>query len=379
MPGRFWLALHRYTGLAMSLFLGIAALTGVVLSLVGPLDAALNPDLFGTPATRPIAPLAAVAALEARHPELTATQVPLQVAPGRSVRVSVAARPGHVIGFDELFLDTADGHVAGTRRIAPGWDRRHLAQGLFRLHTDLVAGTWGRWLLGVVALAWLVSNPVGVYLTWPPRRPYWRQWKRAWRFRLSSPWPRLLLDIHRASGLWLVLPLTVLAFTSVAMNFYDEAFMPAVRALSPPAPSPFDTPGPAAPPAIRVSLPSAGAAARRLAATRAPGWQAAVVQRDPTRGLVGVRFTRSGVEEYAGLGPITWWFDGTTGRLRYIDDPYSDSAGEKLNRSLYPLHTGQMIGLTGIVLDIVLGVATLEMIGTGIYLWLKRRKLRRPR
>ncbi len=37
-----------------------------------------------------------------------------------------------------------------------------------------------------------------------------------------------------------------------------------------------------------------------------------------------------------------------------------------------------MIGWPGIALDLILGVATLEMAGTGIYLWLKRRKMRRP-
>jgi uncharacterized iron-regulated membrane protein len=193
-----------------------------------------------------------------------------------------------------------------------------------------------------------------------------------WQFRRSSTLPRLLLDIHRASGLWLLLPLSVLAFTSVAMNFFGEAFLPAVQHLSPPRPSPFDGPAqasPAAPPAFPDLL----RAARTLAAKRGLTWQPAVYQREPARGLSGVRFTRSGVEEYRALGPITYWFDDNDGRFVYEDSPYADSAGQALSRSLFPLHTGQMIGWPGIALDLILGLATLEMCGTALYLWLKRR------
>jgi uncharacterized iron-regulated membrane protein len=32
-----------------------------------------------------------------------------------------------------------------------------------------------------------------------------------------------------------------------------------------------------------------------------------------------------------------------------------------------------MIGVTGVVLDVILGLATIEMCLTGLYLWLKRR------
>jgi uncharacterized iron-regulated membrane protein len=101
-----------------------------------------------------------------------------------------------------------------------------------------------------------------------------------------------------------------------------------------------------------------------------------VLQDAPDRGLRGVRFTRSGQDSYRALGPVTEWF-GPDARFVYADDPYRDSTGEKVLRSLYPLHTGQMIGPIGVALDIILGLATLEMTGTGLYLWLKRRRLRR--
>ncbi|WP_298685725.1 PepSY-associated TM helix domain-containing protein [uncultured Sphingomonas sp.] len=374
----FWIALHRYAGLAMTLFLGVAALTGCVLSFDRPLDAWLNPDLFAPSRPGRADPLTAVAALERMHPELLATYYPVRAEPGRNIAVRVAPRGTMLLAFDEVLLDAGDGHWAGARQSGAGWDRAHLVRGIYELHCNLLAGTIGRWLMGTAAVLWLLSNLVGVYLTWPTRPPIWKSWKRSWQFRRSSPLPRLLLDIHRASGLWLLAPIAVLAFTSAAMSFYGEALMPAIARLSPPRPSPFDRPpirpAPSAPPDMRAVLRRATdcARARRL------GWQPAVYQFEPDRDLAGVRFTATGRETYRGLGPVTYWFDVPTGRFAYEDNPYDDSAGLGVARALYPLHTGQMIGAPGIALDVVLGLATLEQAGTGVYLWLKRRRMRRP-
>jgi uncharacterized iron-regulated membrane protein len=371
-----WIALHRYAGLAMTLFLGVAALTGCMLSFERPLDAWLNPDLFAPGGPGLADPQAAVAVLERAHPEWLATYYPARAEPGRNIAVRVEPRGTAALGFDEVFLDGGDGHLVGVRRSGAGWDRAHLMRGIYEMHCDLLAGTPGRWLMGMVAVLWFFSNLVGLYLTWPMRPPIWRNWKRNWVFRRSSPLPRLLLDIHRASGLWLLAPLAVLAFTSAAMSFYGEALMPAVQRLSPPRPSPFDRPADAH---SRSAAPDMIAILRRataLAAAHRPAWQPAVYQFEPDHGLAGVRFTATGRETYRGLGPITYWFDAASGRLAYEDNPYADSVGFGLARALYPLHTGQMIGLPGVVLDLALGLATLEQAGIGVYLWLKRRRMR---
>lgn len=373
---QLWLTVHRYAGLAILAFLAVAALTGCMLSFEHPLDRWLNPALFAPRTRGHMDPLAAVATLERRMPALVATDFPVRAVAGRNIVVAVASRTARPLAYDEVFLDGGDGHPVAMRRTAAGADRPHWIRSVYLLHTNLLAGTPGRWLLAVVALAWLLSNLVGVYLTLPLRRPYWAQWRRSWTIRFSGPLPRLLLDLHRASALWLIAPLTVLAFTSVALNFFDEAFMPVVRQLSPPRHTPFDEPAPALPGRRMIGFADVLPQARRLAAVRAPGWQPAVYQAAPNRNLLGIRFTRSGIEDYRALGPVTYWFDGTTGRFVDEDSPYRDSAGQKLTRALFPLHTGQMIGWPGIALDVVLGLATLEMCGTGIYLWLKRRRLR---
>jgi uncharacterized iron-regulated membrane protein len=370
-----WIAIHRYTGLAMLVFLALAAVTGCVLCFSKPLDRVLNADLFFRPASAArIDPVAAVRVLEAQRPELRALSFPLAAGPRANVPISVAPRTAdRPLGYNEVFLDGGDGHVVGVRQTGPGWDRRHLIEGIFQFHYTLLGGVWGRWLMGIAALAWLISNLVGLYVTFPTRGPFWRNWWKLWTFRLKNPLPRLFLDLHRASGLWLLIGVTVIAFTSVAMNFFDEAFTPMVSAVSPAKPSPFDGPvGPAAPPQ-RIGFGEALRLGEARAASRGSNWRPAMVSYVPERNLYGVTLTHSGVETYRGLGPISYWFDGAGGRFVYEDNPYEDSGGRKLSRALYPLHSGEVAGWIGVAVVFVLGLATTEMCVTGAYVWWKKR------
>jgi uncharacterized iron-regulated membrane protein len=227
--------------------------------------------------------------------------------------------------------------------------------------------------MGAAALVWLATSLMGLYLAWPKQGPFWRSWTGALTINVRGKAARLLFDIHRAGGLWLLAPLCLLAFTSVGMNFFNEGLVPMARALSPPRPSPFDQPEPLNPGLRTIPFSKALAAASATAARERPGWRAAAIQYEPARNLIGVRFTRSGDETYRGLGPVTYWVGGNDARFVARDDPYRDSAGAKLIRGLYPLHTGEMVGPLGVALDLLLGVVAMALSATGVYLWVKRR------
>jgi uncharacterized iron-regulated membrane protein len=376
-------AIHRYLGLATMAFLLIAAITGCLLCVDTSIDAALNPDLFKTSTRGPLlSPTEAVERLERARPDLIVTQYPIRTKPGRTIKAIVAPRePGSSLGFDQLFLDPHDGRIAGTRQSGAGLDRRHIMDAVFSFHYTLLAGKWGRWLMGVAALGWLVGNLVGVYITLPVTKPFWRKWRRIWQIDVRARLRWLMLDVHRATGLWLLIGVTLLAFTSVAMNFFDEVFTPITTAISPARPSPFDRPPPPAPsqPAARIGFGPALTAANRIAADKKLGWLPAVETYLPERRLYGVTFTASGHETYRGLGPITYYLDAGSGRLVFADDPYRDSGGRKLSRSLYPLHSGEVAGPIGTAIVFLLGVATAEMCVTGFYTWWKKRRSRLPR
>ena len=372
-----WTWIHRWLGLSAMAFLMIAALTGCILCLAEPLDRALNRDLFEASAvTAPLDPIAAVERLRTARPDLQITSFPLHVGPRDTVQVAVAPG-GAALTFDHVFLDRSDGHIVGARMKAPGWGRRNIVEGIAQFHFNLLAGDGGRWLMGVVALAWLVSNLIGVYLTWPRKAPFLKAWKRTWRFSFKSVFSRLMLDVHRSTGLWLLIGVTVLAFTSVCLNFYNEAYEPSVLRIAPLKRTLFDRPAPF-PAGARPTLHFADAV--RLAEAKAArdrlGWVPATALYVPNWNLYGVTLTNDGRLNYRALGPVYYYFDAKDGHLAHIVDPYSDSAGLVMIRMLYPLHSGQVAGWPSVAIIFLLGLATAEMTITGFYVWWKKRRSR---
>lgn len=376
---QFWMAVHRYCGLATLVFLIIAAVTGCFLCFDRKIDAALNPSLFARPSGGTgLAPTDLVVRLQAARHDLVITGFPLHLPPSDNLEVKVAPRnPAMTLGFNELFLDPANARIVGSRLAGPGWDRRHIVEGIFQFHSTLLAGKIGRWVMGLAALGWLIGNFVGLYLTLPPTRPFWRKWKKSWLVSRRAKFRRFMLELHNASGLWLLVGSSVLAFTSVAMNFFDEAFTPIVEAVSPARPSPFDGPDKAgSPPLAMIGFGGALAKARAVATSEGLGWRPAALSFIPDRDLYGVSFTDNGMVNYHGLGPVTYYVDGSTGTMAAPDDPYRDSAGRKLSRALYPLHSGEIAGAIGIAIIFLLGLATTEMCVSGAYTWWKKRKSR---
>ncbi len=379
---QFWIKIHRWLGLAALLFLFIAAVTGSFLCFDKQIDAQLNRDLFfHHPHGPALQPQALAARLEAQQPDLVVTSFPLNLRPAQTLRVNVAPRlAGADLGFNELFIDPSTGRVVGTRKTEPGWGRRHFVEAVFQLHQNLIAGTWGRWIMGVAAIAWLIGIFVGLYLTIPAKKPRWPKWKKKWKFDPKSRLRRFMLELHNASGLWLLIPAAVLAYTSVSMNFFDEAFVPVVEATSPPRSSMFDaTPKTVAPGSIRIGF--AEALKIGTAAAQADGlkWLPALERYNAEHHVYGVAFTDNGTENYYGLGPVSYYIDAFSGKVVERDDPYSDSTGRKFIRSLYPLHSGQVAGWFGIAIIFLLGLATAEMCVTGLYTWWKKRESRMPR
>jgi len=403
--------LHRWFGLATALFLLIAGLTGALISWEHELDEWLNPKLFQHHgAGEPLAPLALVAAVESADARVRVSMFPLHLEAGHNAVIWVDARRNaatgrrHDIGYDHVFINPVSGQIVGRRlwgqvSLAP----EHLMSFLYKLHFSLhlpeIWGIdrWGVWLMGGVAMVWLVDTFIALALTLPRRRRrshhdkteaasgpgWWARWAPAWRLRTASGGYKLNFDLHRAGGLWVWGLLLILAFTSFSLNLYREVFYPAMSLVSKTTPGPFETRTPT--PAHEPVEPVLGWAAvldrgRQEAARR--GWTQPVGNAfySDNFAVFGVRFFHPGQDhESGGMAIRSLYYDGRSGEPIGDEVPWQGTAADVFNQLQFPLHSGRILGLPGRILMSVMGLVVAMLAVTGIVIWWRKRRSYRLR
>lgn len=381
--------LHRWFGLAAALFLFIAGATGAVISWDHELDEWLNPHLFHARSTgAPLPVLELAAKIEAADPRVRVTFMPLEVEPGHTFTASVSPRvdptTGRLFepGYNQIALDPATGEAQGRREWGKvSLTRENLLPFLYKLHYSMhIPDGWGVelgiWFMGLIAMAWVVDTLIALWISFPN----WATWRRSFAFRWKAGGHRLTFDLHRSGGLWIYALVLMLAVTSVAMNLRNEVMRPLVSLFSELMPSPFASRAPAPPDKpIEPLIPAARALDLARAEAQRRGWQA------PAGGLflsteVGVW----GVGFYdvvnshgdGGLGNPWLYFDSRSGAPAGADVPGTGSAGDIFLQSMFPLHSGRIIGITGRVLMSLTGALVAMLCVTGVLIWARKRRAR---
>lgn len=272
---------------------------------------------------------------------------------------------------------------SSNRRTAPSsaggcgalqFDRAHLIPFIYRLHQTLtMPGQWGAWLMGGVALVWMLDCFVGFCLTLPRGRPFWKKWKTVWRVKRGAGAYRFNLDLHRALGLWLWTVLFSLALSGVALNLNSELFRPVLSAFLPTSPSVWDRPPLANRPAMVLDWDVALAKARAEATRR--GWDRPVrlIYAGRSQCFYLVRFGRL---HDPGFGLSTVLVSCADGRILSVEEAGSGKAGDVFAGLMFPIHSGQIASLPGRILICVTGLAVAMLSATGIYIWWQKRTAR---
>lgn len=367
--------LHRWLGLATAGFLVVAGLTGSVIAFNHELDEWLNPELFGaSSAGDPLSAFALAARIERDDPRARVTYFALEPEPGHARVFSVSGRLDPVtgkprdLGYNQVFVDPVTGERLGEREWgALRLDRAHLIPFLYSLHYTLhLPERWGAWLMGAVALLWLLDCFVAFGLTLPMQRAYWKV-KRG-----ASAW-RLNYDLHRAGGLWLWGLLLVMALSGVYLNLQFEVFRPVLSSVAQVTPSPFELAAARQRDAgmePRQAFSDIVAKARLVASAR--GW---VPPHDAFYsqefGAYGVGF---GDHHQPGLGVPWLYFDDQDGRVLAATVPGDGTAGDVFMQWLFPLHSGLIAGLFGRILVCLLGIAVAVLSVTGVVIWQRKQR-----
>ena len=411
MARSVFVVLHRWAGLTVAAFLFVAGLTGAVISWDHELDDLLNPHLHAVESRGEARPaLDLVRRFEAREPGARVAYLTLAAEPGESLsffvmpRVDPATGRLHALGYNQVFLDPVTGAELGRREWGQVWPitRETLVSFLYKLHYSLHVPElwgeerWGVWLMGIVAVVWMLDGFVGFYLTLPtrkganPARPaaverqlgrgFRARWKPAWKIKVSGSAYRLNFDLHRAASLWTFALLFLLAFTAFSLNLYREVFLPALASVSQVSPDPSNTRpmvSPLKPVEPGVSYERILEAAQ--AEGRRRGWPEPVgaLAYNPLQGFYTARYFAPGDDHgAAGVGPAAIYFDGAEGQVIGDRQPWIGTAADLFVQAQFPVHSGRILGLPGRILISLMGLVVAMLSVTGVVIWWRKRAAR---
>lgn len=402
---QFWVVLHRWAGLSLTLFLAVAGFTGIFLAWVDELEVATAPELHlaapPSPGASPLDPLLIREQVLARYPGAEIDFVPLQVEEGRSLRLHLHwhdPKTGEELrqgpGWDDLFIDPYTGKELGRREwgdISQGV--KNLMPFVYRLHYSLALGDMAMLVFGIAALIWTVDCFVGFYLTLPVRkkRPnrlaanprvqgWWQRWRPSWAVRWRASRYKLNFDLHRAGGLWLWPLLLVFAWSSVSFNL-PQIYIPVMKQLG--ADDPREAyftgmlPKPRHDPALtftqaldRGKLLADEQAAKAGLAMRSDGetylWHA------PEIGAFIYGFTTSADISKHGAGTSVA-FDSNTGALKSVQIPTGKNGANTFGTWITALHTAHVLGTPWRIAVSLIGAMVTMLCVTGVVIWMRKR------
>ncbi|MFD1215561.1 PepSY-associated TM helix domain-containing protein [Microbulbifer celer] len=362
--------LHKYAGLTLGLLLSLIGLTGSLLVFDHVLDETLEPH---TVAFRPSArPATYAEVLDAAR-----AAMPGNPAPTRLMTQRQAGSP-HVVRFPtpegapgpiEVNVSPTDAEVLSVR----GWGTpEYTMTWLYRLHYTLLAGKNGKTVVGLTGLLLMVFCITGAVLWWPKRtRRGKRQWRRAFRIDRNGNRFRFYFDVHKVFGIYFLPVLLMVSFSGVTLVFPTqvEAVVDSLFEVEPRPALPrsrTDSGNPISPDeAVAIGQRAfPGGELKRLYLPRDAG------------DSYGLTFRARG-EAWTNYGASIARVDQYSGELLMTRNVTEIPLGNKILRWQFPLHNGDALGIWGRWLVLISGLVPTLLFGTGIYLWWKKRVLKR--
>lgn len=361
--------LHLGLGLSLGLLFALLGLTGSALVFYLEIDAALNPiaPAEGVPAADWRSPVwdRALATGRERWPDGGEFSFEVTGEPGPiPARYYPPSEQHHHQAQREMVWFSADGSAILR---SDTWGE-YLMSWLYELHMHLLAGEFGRQIVGWSGFAALFLLITGIAVWWPRG-----SWRKALTFKRGTVAQRRLRDVHKHAGLWSASLLFLLTLTGALLALPDikSQLFTAIITTPDKVPAPQSTQSSG----TQVPLTQALAAAQMavpdgtLAFLDVPsGGSAPIRIRVQTPGDPHRRFPGSFV-----------FVDQYSGAVLAIHDVRKSNASTMTATWIRPIHDGTIAGLPTRMLAVLVGLLPTALFVTGILHWRTRRAARRRR
>jgi len=372
MKWRPWvIRLHRWIGLTMGLVVAVVSLTGAILTFEPELDHFFYSDLWTVEAgTTRISPAAALRVLREEAPERRVVMLRTWTDPTRSYAADL-------VGGLQVFVDPYSGDVLGKRVHS-----RTLFGRTMSLHRSLLAGEAGRKLVTIATIAMVLLIGLGLIVWWPGSK---RLARRGLLLRLRRGWKKVNYDLHNVMGFYASLYLLLLSLTGIILGmpvlrtiaerlvYGDRAAVASQERQTPPAATPLPT--------GREASDETGPNFDRIlerADQEIPGAiQTNLALPPPSGGPIRVVRTMPDAP-FPSAKDVLYFDDATSDLLRV--ERYADwSTGKKLDRLVFPIHAGSVLGWPTRVLAALVSLVAATLPITGAIIWFPRWRARRAR
>lgn len=211
---------HLWGALAIGLLVSLMGLSGACIVYKDALDVKLNPKLMEASGPAAVDPATMLRTAQKEHPGWNVLLLDTSTQPAWAFYLS---RSGWVPAsqVDVIFIDPATGRILGHRASNGGFMNR-----LMDLHINLLSGTRGNQVVGVLACIVFTVSLTGLIIWWPGRT----RWRNSLRISFKARWPRLNWDLHNTVGFFASLPLALQAVTALSFVF-PVLVVPALAAV----------------------------------------------------------------------------------------------------------------------------------------------------
>ena len=370
-----WFTIHFWLGWVPGLVFSLIGLTGSLLVFWPELDVWMNPELrtvdsqmAGENDVRSLDDIVA-AAESVIPPDGTPYALVFPRFPDTTFAVTYG-RPApnpEQQEWHEIFVNPYTAHVQGQRLMLDldrPW-RGSFWKFIFCLHYTLAFGEKGATFVGLLALVLPVLLGTGLILWWPTRGSV----NYAFAITQKVSRHRRVYDLHRTLGLYSSGLLLISVVTGLYLVFPDQA-KKLIGVVSPTTPISEDLAS------IQVAgkRPIGFSAAAAIAERHFPdGRYQWIFFPQGADGLY--RIVKKAPSERTDILPArTLWIDQYSGRIIHDYHPQHYTAGDTLERWLFPLHSGEAFGIGSRILIVILGLIPGALFITGILRWAKKRR-----